>query len=412
MTSAALLAAAALLLAPPSSSEPPAPAPAATTPPLTLAAALDLAARRNLDLVAARLRRSVAQAEVQVAGQFPNPAVIVSASQDTPHGSLVVDQPLPVGGRRGRGIEVAQRAAALTDLEIEALERRVRRETREAYYGLLAARASTAQRADALALARRLRATAQARFDSGDVPRLEVIQADLEVARAEADLTVQRQDERVALSRLNALLNEPADTACEAAGSLEDAPPMQSMADLASRAERSNPDLERLAQEIVIEEGRGALLRAERVPDLTVELGADFDSPGEFRVGPRGGLGIELPLFSRKQGELARSAAAIRTLESETEAARRAVAARVEAAYYEWNARQTQVDLYRRSLVPAARDLEGLAEESYRAGKANLLTVLDAQRNVQQVGREYRDSLLALQAAFAELEETVGEALD
>jgi outer membrane protein TolC len=88
------------------------------------------------------------------------------------------------------------------------------------------------------------------------------------------------------------------------------------------------------------------------------------------------------------------------------------VAARVEAAYYEWVTRQTQVDLYRGTLVPAARRLEGLAEESYRAGKANLLTVLAAQRDVQEVESQYRESLLALQIAFAELEETVGAALD
>jgi outer membrane protein TolC len=56
--------------------------------------------------------------------------------------------------------------------------------------------------------------------------------------------------------------------------------------------------------------------------------------------------------------------------------------------------------------------LEGLGEESYRAGRASLLTVLDAQRNVQQVEREYLDSLLALQTAFAALEETVGTPLD
>jgi hypothetical protein len=38
--------------------------------------------------------------------------------------------------------------------------------------------------------------------------------------------------------------------------------------------------------------------------------------------------------------------------------------------------------------------------------------VLAAQRDVQDVESQYRESLLALQIAFAELEETVGAALD
>jgi outer membrane protein TolC len=121
---------------------------------------------------------------------------------------------------------------------------------------------------------------------------------------------------------------------------------------------------------------------------------------------------MQLPIFTRNQGEIAQSSALLRALEGESTATRRAVAARVEAAYYEWVTRQTQVDLYRETLVPAARRLESLAEESYRAGKANFLIVLASQRDVQDVESQYRESLLALQIAFAELEETVGAALD
>ena len=52
-----------------------------------------------------------------------------------------------------------------------------------------------------------------------------------------------------------------------------------------------------------------------------------------------------------------------------------------------------------------------MAEESYKAGKANILTVIDAQRNAQDVEKTYLDSLFSLQSAFAGLEETVGAPL-
>jgi cobalt-zinc-cadmium efflux system outer membrane protein len=385
---------------------------AAPTRRLTLAAALDLATKQNLDLAAARLRRAVTLAGIQVARQIPNPAVSVGVSRDAPHQSLVFDQPLEIGGQRGRRIELARQEATLTDLEIAGLERVIRRQVRQAFYALMAARGATSLRADALALARRLREIAQARFDTGDVPQLEVFQAELEVSRAETDLSVAQQEERVALSQLNALLNEPAETPWETTGSLEEAPTAQTLADLVARAAQTNPELAHLAQELKVEQSRRALLQAERIPNLDVQFGSDFNSPGDYRAAPRGGISMELPLFTRNQGELAQSAAALRALEGESAATRRAVAGRVEAAYYEWSTRQTQAELYRKSLVPAARRLADLAEESYRAGKANLLTVLDAQRNVQQVQREYLESLLVLQMAFAELEETVGAALD
>ncbi len=379
---------------------------------LGLREAFELATKQNLDLAAARERRAVSQAGVRIAGQLPNPTASFTALRDTPHEGLFFEQPLEIGGKRRRRIELARQETGLTDMEIEALTRQVRRRVREGFYAAASAGSVTQQRARALELAKRLREIAQARFAAGDVPQLEVFQADLEVSRAEADLEVARQREKTAFSQLNVLLNNPPETQWELVGSLEDLPPQIPLPELAQRAAESNPEYRHLLQEERVEQARQALLRAERIPNLNVQFGADFNSPRDFRVGPRSQLSLVLPLFTRNQGEIARSSASLRVLKSEAAATRRAVAGRVEAAYFELHARQTQVELYHSTLLPAARRLESLAEDSYRAGRANVLTVLDAQRNVQQVERDYLDSLRALQEAFAGLEETVGVPLD
>ncbi len=85
---------------------------------------------------------------------------------------------------------------------------------------------------------------------------------------------------------------------------------------------------------------------------------------------------------------------------------------RVEAGYFDLKAQQTQVELYRDQLLPMARQVESLAEESYRAGKIGILAVLQAQQSVQDTDRSYLESLFALQSHYAGLEETVGEPLD
>ncbi len=405
-----------LLLTPPARSEQGRPEPSATqvlpAKRLTLRDALDLAAGQNLDLAAARLRRAVAQAGVRIARQYPNPTANFTALRDTPHEGLFFEQPVDIGGKRRRRIELAEQQVGLTSLEIDAVARQVRRKVREAFYAAALARAATAQRAQALELAKRLQSIAQARFNAGDIPQLEVYQADLEVSRAEADYHVAQQRERIAFSQLNAVLNEPPETAWELAGSMEDLPPRLSLDELVRRAQQSNPEYQHVLQEQKVEQSRRELLRAERIPNLNLQFGTDFNSPHDFRVGPRSQLSVMLPLFSRNQGELAQSSANLSVLDSEAAATRRAVAGRVQAAYFDLEARQVQVELYRQSLRPASRRLESLLEESYRAGRANLLVVLDAQRNVRQVEREYLESLFALQTAFAELEETVGAPLD
>jgi len=381
-------------------------------PRLTVQEALDLADKQNLDLAAARRRRAVAMAGVLIARQRPNPSANLTALRDEPHEGLFFDQPVEIGGQRGRRIDVARQEGALTELEIVALARQVRRNTRKAYYGAAHARAESERLARVVELAKRLAQIAEDRFKTGDVAQLEVIQTSLEVSRAEADLEVARQREKVSTCELNALLNEPAAKAWDLAGTLEDNTPTARLQDLISRAYQSNPDLQYLGGEKKVEESQRALLKAERIPNLDFEAGVDFNSPRDFRYGPRSQFSVGLPIFTRNQGEIAQSLANERVLEAETTATERSVSARVEAGFYDLEAQRTQVQLYRERLLPVAHQLESMAEESYRAGKTNILTAIQAQQDVQSVESSYLQSLQELQDLYAGLEETVGGAVD
>jgi len=374
--------------------------------------AFDLADKQNLDLAAARLQRSIAAAGIRIAGEIANPTISYSATRDEPHESLFFDQQIQIGGQRGRRIAEAREESALTDVDVTTIERLVRRDVREAFYGAALALGRTAERAEALELAKRLRDIAQQRFQSGDVPQLEVVQAELEASRAEADLQVTREEEKVAWSALNALLNEPSETEWQLQGTLKDAPSDAQLADLLNRAAQQSPELQHLAQELKVQQSNESLLRSERIPDVGLEFGVDLNAPHDYRAGPRGQLTVGLPVFSRNQGEIAQSEATQRELDANLDATRRSIAGRVEQAYFELHARRTQVDLYRDTLLPSGRKLEDLAEQSYQAGKSDILYVLAAQHDVQQLQSDYLDSLYALQAAFAELEEIVGASLD
>jgi cobalt-zinc-cadmium efflux system outer membrane protein len=379
---------------------------------ISLQAALDLAAKQNLDLLAARQRQAVSKAGVQIARQRPNPTLSFDALRDTPHEGVFADQPLELGGKRGRRIEVAHQEGALTDLEIAGLERQIRRQTREAYFQVSFSRAESQRLAHILELAHRLEQIAKDRFNAGDVAQLEVIQAGLEVARAQADYKVAQQEEKVSLSQLNALLNEPATTDWKPVEALRDLPPAVSLPELIQLAYNSNPDLQHVVQEQKVEESRRALLKAERIPNLDLEFGMDFNAPGEFRMGPRSQISMALPIFARNQGEIAQSRATQNLLDAEEAALKRSVAAKVETAYYDLDAQRTQADTYRATLMPIAQQLESLAEQSYRAGKTDILMVLTAQRNVQDVEHSYLQSLLTVQSTFAGLEEIVGTSID
>jgi cobalt-zinc-cadmium efflux system outer membrane protein len=174
----------------------------------------------------------------------------------------------------------------------------------------------------------------------------------------------------------------------------------------------SNANVQKTAQEAEIEQRRLALAKAQRVPNLDLQAAADFNSPGEFDVGPRSQIGISLPLFYHGQGEVAQSSARLDFLRLSLQAQKISASAQLVAAYYDYVARAHQAEQYGQKVVPQSVRLEEMAEDSYRSGKSNLLTLIDAQRKLNETRMAYLDTLSAAQSSFARLEEVVGTPLD
>jgi cobalt-zinc-cadmium efflux system outer membrane protein len=379
--------------------------------PLTFDAAVAYASAHNLAVDAARRGRAIREANIRAAGQRSNPDVAVQATRDTPHQALTFDVPIEIGGQRRRRIDVAREELTLADVDVQSSLRTVRRQVREQFFGLLAADERVRLAQSVVDIATRVRDAAQARFDAGAVPRLEVMQGDLGVARAEADLDTARSERIAAQATLNGVLNLPAQQVLVLDGSLDEhtaSPPFEAALATAST---NNADLVSLDRQIAIESSRLDLLRAQRTPVPVFTVGALFNSPGDFNTAPTASVSVGLPIFSRNQGEIAASIATTAQLRGQREATRRTIESEIYAATARVDAARRQVDTFRDRLIPVATDLETLSEESYRAGRTSVLGVLDAQRSLRDVSRDAVQAALDLQMALAELEELLGTPL-
>lgn len=381
------------------------------SPPLTYHSALELATARNLGLEAARRQRAIREAQVKAAGQIDNPSVLFETSRDAPHQVLSFDIPLGFGVKRARRVDLAKAELTLADLDLSTEMRTMRRNLREAYFGLLAADDAVRIAGEILAVAERGRQVAQIRFEEGAAPRLDVMQADLGVSRARADLELARSARLRAQSDLNAVLNQPPATVVALSDTLTDPGATPDFDAAMALASTSNLDLIQAERELAIEERRINLLRTERWPTPTLTLGGVFNAPGEFKSGAMGGVSIGVPVFSRNQGEIAQSLAVSAQIRAKHDAARRTVESGVFGAVAAVDAQRAQAEAYRQTLVPTATAILGLAEESYRLGRSSVLAVLEAQRSYRDVSREYLQSLFDLQMAIADLEEIIGAPL-
>ena len=379
---------------------------------LDLRTALTTAKSANLEIRAARQQRALALAGMTTARQLPNPVVGFTAARDTPHEGVSLDLPLEIGGQRSKRIAVAREEQKSTDLDITILERQVRRRTREAFFKALAARAQTLQSKAALDLSSRIRDLVQQRFDAGDVAELEVLQAEVELARSNADYETTAQAERASDVTLAALLNRKIDEPVAVTGHIEEIPPAPSLENVMSQAMQSSADMLKTTQDLNTEERRLSLAKSQRIPTLDLSVGADFNSPPDFRTGGKGGVAMTLPLFYRGQGEIALSNARLELLRLTLASQRTNVAAQVASSYFDYAAKAHQAQQYRDKILPQTMRIEAMAEDSYKAGKTNVLTLIDSQRRLNDVQKAYIDALLAAQTSFAVLEESVGTSLD
>jgi cobalt-zinc-cadmium efflux system outer membrane protein len=384
------------------------PASPSVSPPLTYRAALDLATQRNLSLAAAQRQRAIRDAQVKTAGQIENPNFLMEVSRDIPHEVVSVDFPLGFGAKRARRVELAKEELTLADLDVRIETRILRRNLRQGFYGLLAADNRVRLAEEVLAVSERGKQAAQARFEEGAAPKLDMMQADLWLARARAELDLALSARATAQADLNAVLNQPPAQALTLAGQLSDVPALPGFEAAMSLAATSNVDLLAAERDLAIEQRRIALLRAERIPTPAVTLGAVINAPGEFKVGAFGGLSVAVPLFSRNQGEIAQSLAVSEEIRARHEAVRRTVENNMFGAVARLDAGRKQAETYGRTLFPTAKAILDLAEESYRLGRSSVLAVLEAQRTFRDVSREYVQSLLDLQMAIADLEEIIG----
>ena len=379
---------------------------------LDLQTALTAAQASNLELRAARQQRAIALAGITTAGVLPNPTVSFTASRDTPHEGATVDIPVELGGKRGKRLAVAREEQKSVEIDLSVLERQIRRRTRQAFYQALSAEAQTAQSKVALDLVTRTRDMVQQRYDTGDVAQLDVIQADVEVAKANADYETTAQAQRSAEVLLAGLLNRPLNTAVTISGKLEEVPPAPTLDAVTAQALQSNADLIKSAQDLRTEEKRLSLAKSQRIPNIDLNGGADFDNPPDFQVGGKGGISVTLPLFNHGQGDIALSNAKIGLLRLTLESQRLNASAQVASAYFDYLAKLHQAQQYKEKILPQNEKLLSMAQDSYQSGKTSLLTLIDAQRRLNDVRKAYLDSLFAAQSSFAALEEVVGASLD
>jgi cobalt-zinc-cadmium efflux system outer membrane protein len=378
---------------------------------LTLEEALTTAIAANPAIAAARLGREEARARGDVARQRPNPELSFEESpQDFPRDTAALSVPIERGGKRRRRIELAAAQARSGEAELARLLTETRNQVRRAYFALAAGQRRAGEAEELQGLAGRARDAARARFEAGDVPRLDVLQAELSSAQAASEADKARGLLVGARGDLNALLGRPLDAPLAVSGGLDAGrvPPPQAAVDLALR---SSTELAVLELGIAQQRAQIELARAETVPDLTAGAGVLHHAPPDFNWGWRASLAIPLPIFTRNQAQVRLEQATLARLQGERDAAAARVRGEVYAAAANAEVQRQAFLRFRDEILPRAAEVERMAEDSYRSGQTGLVALLQSLQSVHDLRLQAVQAGTDYQNALADLERAIGAPL-
>lgn len=327
-------------------------------------------------------------------------------------------QRVPLGklGLRGTiALHDANAARARYEAKRLALTRRVRRDVAEDGF----VRRSIEVTGESVRLAEQLESVLRRQYAGGGSSHSALIRAQVELERLRVELQTLRDRRDPILARLNAALGRSPSAPL---ADVHDSAAVVTMTrdEALALLATHNPDLLEVEFRIAREDAAATLAGRGLIPDLTL-AGEYIDTgPARFAGVPDSGkdavialASINVPLWFGKYGA-EKDAASARRLAAKEERRQleRELAARVERAHAEAVDAQRRRELYRTKLLPKATQSLDATQQSFAAGDADLLDVVDAQRTLLEfelaIARADRD----LAVAAAEVELLTGANLD
>ena len=359
-----------------------------------------------LKVAGAEIKKS--EAELRIARQYPNPEVegLVSSQKGLEGGTYAtgytigLSQTIEWPGRRGKKQEAARFGIDSAQQKLTQEQINVRARCRELYYRVLADEQLVKIAAENLESAKTLLDIAEKRVRLGESRPIELVKARVEFFSLEREYdkakTTLAGDRQVLRQFLGGGL--PADFALSAEAKVVE--PVVPLKRWQEAAFASHPLL--AAQEAQVRQAESTL-GAERqawVPDVTVKV---FHTQDVDLQATGGGLSIPLPLWNRKEGEVAKAAAAKSQADSELRLLKQDLETKLASQYSLYETARRQVESFQTAILKEAAESLRVAQFSYEHGETSLLELLDSRRVYRGTEQDYYKALLDYRLARVEL---------
>ena len=387
---------------------------------ITMADALSLALNRNPSLAGFSAEIRARDGAALQAGLSPNPELGVELENFGGKNSLrgfkgaettiSFSQLVERGGKRKSRRLVATLDKKLVEWDYQSKKLDILAATAKAFLEVLIAQKQVALNDELLKLAEQTTMAVSEKVDAGKVSPVEKSRAQIELAAAQIETNKSIRELEAARRRLAGFWGDDRAAFGQLVGQLNNISVLPSEASFKEYLS-NNPDLARWSTEIERSKATLRLARSEAKPDLTWAVGVRNSRETNNNAFL---IGVSMPLASsnRNQGSISEAKARIDKAHSEHQAEKINLGIALSDVWQNLSAAYTEAVALRDEILPSAQATYEATELGYREGKLDFLQMLDAQRTLFTVKRQYLLSLGAYHLSNTDMERLVGVPLE
>jgi len=380
---------------------------------ITLDEAVEIFMRQNLQLVAARYDIETADAEKLTARLRPNPQLTVGLS-DLPvnlSGPIIKEQTydygisrtIELGGKRAKRMETADANSDLARGQFQMVVWQLTNDLKRKFYTVVLNKSLlNLARENEATFAEIVKHTTEL-LNAGEISGLDLDRVEVEKLKFDTDLANAERDYEVALRDLRfALGGDYRAMEIEVTGSIDYESHQFSHDELLDLALAARPDLKAAKLSERAADANIRLQDAQRIPDLTLGGGVEQVPSGTSSY--TFGVGIELPVSNRNQGERAKALIEKKKAQNQEQFLTNQVMSDVDKALVAFEKQKHRVDLYRTGVITKVNNIQDKTQIALQAGESSTLDLLDAIRTRRDTLAGFYQTLFDYQMSLLDLE--------
>jgi cobalt-zinc-cadmium efflux system outer membrane protein len=390
--------------------------PTYAAPVFTLNELTAAALKNNPTMLISQARQDAALAGLTTARAYINPEVEFGAgptsyrngsSEVKSNWGLALSQPLEFGSLREARQSLAETGIQSAEVGGELTQAALKNRVRAAFYQVIQRQSFLELVENDKKLLEQILDKVALRVKVGESPRYELIKAETELLAVERDYQSAKIRIEESKGMLRGLIGNSIPVQFELRGVLPSNSQLESLDSL--QAKIPNSPFIRQAQQL--NKSAEAKLRLEqqlRNPGLTLKAGVNQDPDlTSFRIG----VAIPLPLWSRREGQIAEAAAGMMQAQSQLDNEDLTLQRELESGYQRYQIARQQLAAYESGLLARAESVLKVAESGYRYGERGILDYLDAQRTYRAVRKDHLAAVYDLIVSVLEIERLLGTEL-